>query len=65
MKDFSVANHGSICLLTAHTEEARTWADTHLSNDCMMWGQSSIVVEPRYIGDIVEGITRDGLEVWP
>jgi hypothetical protein len=29
----------------------------------MHWGVDSFVVEPRYVTDIVDGITADGLTV--
>lgn len=61
--DFRVDDHGSILVLTALTDEAREWADEHLPADRMAWGRCGTVVEPRYIGDIVEGIEADGLTV--
>ena len=61
--DFSVANHGSVMILHALTDAARTWVDEHLPRDATTWGHSGTVVEPRYIVDIVEGIRADGLEV--
>jgi hypothetical protein len=63
--DFLVANHGSILILHALTATAREWVDENLPSDAMTWGRNGIVVEPRYIGDIVEGIRADGLEVSP
>ena len=60
--DFSFANHGSICLLTPRTPAATKWAAQHLPEDAMTWGRA-IVVEPRYVADIVLGIGSDGLTV--
>jgi hypothetical protein len=60
--DFSVENHGSIILLKPLTKSAREWGAEHLPEDAMKWGEAT-VVEPRYIGDIVEGIINDGLVV--
>jgi hypothetical protein len=61
--DFAVANHGSVVILHALTRAAEEWVDEHLPRDAMSWGHSGTVVEPRYIADIVEGITADGLTV--
>lgn len=60
--DFTVQNEHSIFLLHPHTEAARTWIAEHIPVDAMMWG-NAIVVEHRYISDIVDGIKSDGLEV--
>lgn len=61
--DFTVDNHGSILILNAHTEAAKAWVDEHLPDDRQTWGQCGTVVEPRYIGDIVQGIAADGLSI--
>jgi len=60
--DFTVRNEGSIFLLTPHTDAARAWVEEHLPADAQTFGPA-IVVEHRYIGDIVAGIQADGLEV--
>ena len=61
--DFLLAHHGSICILNAITQDAQQWVDDHLPNDAMHWGQRGTVIEPRYAGDIVQGIINDGLVV--
>jgi hypothetical protein len=55
-----VSNHGSIFLLEPQTDAAVAWVDEHLPSDHLLFG-ASIVVERRYIADIVAGIQRDGL----
>lgn len=60
--DFVVENHGSIFLLTPLTPSANSWVEEHLPEDRMTFG-GSIVVEHRYISDIVHGIQNDGLAV--
>lgn len=60
--DFSVGNHGSICLLVPHTDAAREWVRFHMDPEARHWAGGT-VVEPRYIDDIVAGIEADGLEV--
>ena len=61
--DFTVADEGSIAILTANTFLARAWVDEHLPSERQTWGRHGTVVEPRYIVDIVVGIQNDGLSV--
>ena len=58
--DFLVNNQGSIFLLTPVTEAATEWADEHLPEDAMHFG-NAIVVEHRFIRDLVSGFMNDGL----
>ena len=60
--DFSLSHHGSISLLHPLTFAARSWVEDHVDPDHQEWA-GSVVVEPRYVADIVAGITADGLEV--
>jgi len=60
--DFSVSNHGSIFLLQSHTVEARAWVEEHVDPDHQEWA-GGVVVEHRYIRDLVEGIVADGYTV--
>ena len=61
-KDFCVQNHGSIFLLIPNTEAAKEWINAHIPEDAPTIGPN-IAVEHRYIGDIVDGIVKDGLTV--
>jgi hypothetical protein len=61
--DFLLTHHGSLCLLEPLTPEGEEWAGEHLiSPEVQLWGRA-IVIEPRYAGDILNGIAGDGLEV--
>jgi hypothetical protein len=60
--DFYCVNHGSIFVLTPLTEAAQAWVSENLPEDAPTWG-NSIVVEHRYIGEIVAGLTADGLRI--
>ena len=60
--DLHVENHGSIFLLSTATPAGRAWVEEHLPADAMTFG-GAIVVEHRYIVDIVAGAFADGLEV--
>lgn len=61
--DLTVANHGSIFVLTAVSDAGKEWVAEHLPEDAMTWGPNGYVVEHRYIGDIVNGARDDGMEV--
>lgn len=60
--DFTVRDEGSIFLLTPETPEADAWVAEHLPEDAMRFGKA-VVIEHRYVSDIVDGIQADGLEV--
>jgi hypothetical protein len=63
--DFSFQNHGSICILTPLTPAAEDWFSEHLPVDnpeTQFWA-GGIVIEPRYVLDIISGIQSDGLSV--
>jgi hypothetical protein len=59
---FIVECHGSIFLLLTLTLAASSWIEEHLPKDRVTFG-ASIVVEHRYIADIVRAALKDGLEV--
>lgn len=64
MTDFSFANHGSITLLTPRSRKAKRWlADNVEQNDETQYWGTSIAIEPRYVGPILEGIMADGLTI--
>jgi hypothetical protein len=60
--DFFVENHGSIFLLRPVTPSASVWISDYIPDDAQTVGEA-VVVEHRYIGDIVQGIMRGGLAV--
>ncbi len=57
-----VSNHGSIVLLQPTTPEARAWFDENLSEDHQEFG-GAIACEPRYVGDILDGLTEAGFSI--
>jgi hypothetical protein len=63
MTDVRVINNGSIWTLNFLSEAGRQWRDDHLPDDAQTWGPNGVVVELRYLRDIVEGMNKDGLEV--
>jgi hypothetical protein len=60
--DFLVENQGTIFLLQPLTPSANSWIEENLPEDRTTFG-SAVVVEHRYISDIVAGIQNDGLAV--
>lgn len=60
--DFYARSDMSLTLLEPLTEAAREWVAEHLPEDAQTFG-TSIVVENRYMSDIVTGIRRDGLVI--
>jgi hypothetical protein len=62
MQDLYVQNEGSIFLLHAHSNAGRKWIKENIPQDAQAFG-NAIVVEHRYIADIVQGAQSDGLIV--
>ncbi len=60
--DFTCVDHGTVALLTPLTEAAEDWVDCHIAKDVQKWGRG-LVIEHRYVRDILTGIAFDGLEV--
>jgi len=61
MTDVQFRNEGSIWLATPLTDAAREWIAEHIE-DATYFGPS-LVIEHRYVPDIVQGMANDGLEV--
>jgi hypothetical protein len=60
--DFQVENHGSIFLLIPQTLSARVWIDDYIGkHNGYQPHYPTVVIEHRYIADIVDGIVADGL----
>ena len=59
--DFTVNNQGTIFILTGITDSCKAWIEEHVGNDeTQAWGKDGIVVEHRYIQDIVNGLQAEG-----
>lgn len=61
--DFEVQNEGTIFLLRPLTVAATAWLEENITGDDHQYFGHALVVEHRYIADIVEGIRNDGLLV--
>jgi len=62
MVDLLVQGHGSIFLLQPASCRGRRWIDDHVAAGREEWA-GAVVVEARFITDIVAGALADGLEV--
>ena len=60
--DLLVRGEGSIYLLRPASRRGQRWIDEHVSDDHQEWA-GAIVVEHRFIGDIVRGAIANGLRV--
>jgi len=62
--DFILQGRGTdtILLLIPVTKEAKTWADENLPEEKQTFG-NGIVIENRFVSDIIDGIQRDGLTI--
>lgn len=63
MADITVVDHGSICVLRGDTDAGKKWIAENLESDEVQHWGGGIVVEPRYVGNIVAGAMIDELEV--
>jgi hypothetical protein len=61
--DFTLYNHGSICVLTPSTVKGQAWTYRHFDMDEVQMWNNGVVIEPRYVGDILDGLAEDGLTV--
>lgn len=60
--DAFVENHGTIFLVRSVSSFAEEWIRENVSEDSQYFG-NALVVEHRYIGDLIEGMRSDGLTV--
>lgn len=64
MTDFRFRNEGTLALLIPQTDAAKEWVDEHIGADNGYqpdW--PTVLIEPRYAGDILNGLVADGLTV--
>ena len=61
--DFLIENHGSIFLLSPQTDAGRAWIDENITREGFQPYWPTVVIEHRYVQELVEGIRNDGLVV--
>lgn len=61
----SITNHGSLVLIGADAADRDAFADwisEHVGGEAQFFGDA-LVVEPRYVADLVDGLEEDGFRV--
>ncbi len=61
--DLTVANHGSLIMVTPQTPEGSLWIDANVPLEDWQWFGGGFAVEPRYADALLLGAINDGLEV--
>jgi hypothetical protein len=62
--DISIENHGSIFLVRPLTPLGISWIENHIGRDNGYQPYyPGVVIEHRYIADIVAGLQNDGLVI--
>ena len=54
---FTIEDHGSIVIVQPLSSEAWDWIDEHVFEQT--WWGGGLVVEPRYVADLVAGMRQD------
>ena len=63
--DARVTYHGSICILHPLTPAAEAWIEENIDPDAQRWGSDNgVVIEPRYMNDILNNMRGAGLRVF-
>jgi hypothetical protein len=60
--DVHVRDEGTIFLLTPLTEVGEEWMEEHLPEDAQRFA-GGVVVEHRFVTDILQGMQADGLSI--
>lgn len=61
--DFRLQNAGSFFVLHPRNDAAGQWIDDHVYTEQSQWWGGGIVIEPRYLQDVLDGIEQDDLTV--
>jgi hypothetical protein len=61
--DFLVVNHFSLVTVTPLTPAAEAWVEENVPLEDWQYIGRGFVVEPRYVGNLVDGIQADGLTI--
>jgi hypothetical protein len=51
-----IYNEGTIYIIVPETDDEQNWVETYLD-------KARVIIEHRYIADIVEGMVADGIEI--
>lgn len=56
---FTVEAHGTIVLVRPQTADVKRWLEENTAEDALWFG-GALVVEPRYVDDLVLGMIAEG-----
>jgi len=56
---FTVEDHGTIVLIRPLTDDVELWLGENVDPEAQHFGRA-LVVEPRYVGELVEGLVEAG-----
>ena len=56
---FTIENHGSLVLVRPLTAACQEWLEENTDGQ---WFGNALVVEPRYVHDLVGGLWADGFQ---
>ena len=60
--DVHIVNHHSIVLFHLNTPEVSAWVEENVGGEAQFFGPA-LVVEPRYVANLIAGMRESGLEV--
>ena len=61
--DCQIINEGSVFMIMPLSGVTKIWIDENLQTESWQWLGNNLVIEHRYIKDIVQGMINDGLVV--
>ena len=56
---FDIENHGTIVLVRPLTPDVKAWLEENVE-EAAMWYGGALVVEPRYVEGLIEGLIEEG-----
>lgn len=63
IRDFEVLNYGTLCLVVADSDEAVNHLKEQVSKEAQWFDARTLVVEHRYIRDLMQQLEFDGFKV--
>ncbi len=63
MRDFLIADHGSIISIVPITEAALKWIDENVVSEPWQWLGGALCVDHRYAGDLIDEIAAAGFDL--
>lgn len=61
--DASFENHGSVVIVRPLSQAAKDWLAEYVDQDGFQPYRDAVVVEPRFVDDLLTGMQKDGLHI--